>query len=76
MGRKEGAASQWSLHAGVGESREEATNCINLGRLLGMVGRAGAPTPRVQVGSAVRQPTCGGAKGGEGSPARNQCPSL
>lgn len=53
MGRKEGAASQWSLHAGVGESREEATNCINLGRLLGMVGRAGAPTPRVQAGSAV-----------------------
>lgn len=46
MGRKGWGAASRSLHAGVGESKEEATNRINLGRLLGGVGWAAAPTPQ------------------------------
>lgn len=51
------ATPQWSLHAGIGQSREEATNCINLGRLLGLMERAGALPPGFRLGAqAYSQP--------------------
>lgn len=54
------AASQWSLHAGGEKRREEATNCINLGSLLGMVGVLESPHHGhgwwLAAGGAVRQP--------------------